>query len=119
MDAVEEEMTQEDCWQVISAFFAEKGLVRQQLDSFDEFVQNTMQELVDEYAELTLQANAQHTGLEGDVTVSNLPAIVQTEHVGSADTRLLLGRFTYRSPCSLKRMARRRFLFRKKRVYAI
>ena len=43
-----EEITQEDCWTVISSFFEEKGLVRQQLDSFDEFVQNTMQELVDE-----------------------------------------------------------------------
>jgi DNA-directed RNA polymerase beta subunit len=42
-----EEITQEDCWTVISSFFEQKGLVRQQLDSFDEFVQNTMQELVD------------------------------------------------------------------------
>ena len=47
-DEEAEEITQEDCWTVISAFFDQKGLVRQQLDSFDEFVQNTMQELVDE-----------------------------------------------------------------------
>ncbi|CAO3695807.1 unnamed protein product [Rhizopus microsporus] len=44
----DEPITQEDCWTVIGSFFEEKGLVRQQLDSFDEFVQNTMQELVDE-----------------------------------------------------------------------
>lgn len=44
----EEEITQEDAWAVISAYFEEKGLVRQQLDSFDEFIQNTMQEIVDE-----------------------------------------------------------------------
>jgi len=43
-----EMVTQEDSWAVISAYFAEKGLVRQQLDSFDEFIQNTMQELVDD-----------------------------------------------------------------------
>ncbi|GAY34500.1 hypothetical protein CUMW_011810 [Citrus unshiu] len=43
----EEEITQEDAWAVISAYFEEKGLVRQQLDSFDEFIQNTMQEIVD------------------------------------------------------------------------
>lgn len=56
---------QEDCWSVISSFFDEKGLVRQQLDSFDEFVQNTMQELVDENSNLVLQ----HVGGDGDVTV--------------------------------------------------
>jgi hypothetical protein len=41
-------VTQEDAWAVISAYFDEKGLVRQQLDSFNEFIQNTMQELVDD-----------------------------------------------------------------------
>ncbi|GJJ09697.1 DNA-dependent RNA polymerase II [Clathrus columnatus] len=63
-----EEITQEDCWTVISAFFAEKGLVRQQLDSFDEFVQNTMQELVDENSHLILDQADQHTGHDTDMT---------------------------------------------------
>jgi len=62
-----EEITQEDCWTVISSFFEQKGLVRQQLDSFDEFVQNTMQELVDENADLILDQSDQHTGHDGDV----------------------------------------------------
>lgn len=73
MDEDEEEedaeFTQEDCWTVITAFFNEKGLVRQQLDSFDEFVQNTMQELVDENAELILDQQDQHTGGDKDATV--------------------------------------------------
>ncbi|KAI0669738.1 DNA-dependent RNA polymerase II second largest subunit [Trametes maxima] len=63
-----EEITQEDCWSVISSFFDQKGLVRQQLDSFDEFVQNTMQELVDENSDLILDQADQHTGHETDVT---------------------------------------------------
>lgn len=63
-----EEITQEDCWTVISSFFEQKGLVRQQLDSFDEFVQNTMQELVDENADLILDQADQHTGHESDTT---------------------------------------------------
>ncbi|CAL1694976.1 unnamed protein product [Somion occarium] len=63
-----EEISQEDCWTVITAFFDAKGLVRQQLDSFDEFVQNTMQELVDENADLILDQADQHTGHESDVT---------------------------------------------------
>ncbi|KAI0697544.1 hypothetical protein BC835DRAFT_1413581 [Cytidiella melzeri] len=32
---------EDDCWAVISGFFAQTGLFRQQLDSVDEFVQNT------------------------------------------------------------------------------
>ncbi|KAK1223157.1 DNA-dependent RNA polymerase II [Marasmius sp. AFHP31] len=48
------EMMQEECWMVISSFFEWKDLVRQQLDSFDEFVQNTMQELVDENSDLIM-----------------------------------------------------------------
>ncbi|EIN13988.1 DNA-dependent RNA polymerase II second largest subunit [Punctularia strigosozonata HHB-11173 SS5] len=67
-DADEEEITQEDCWTVISSFFDQKGLVRQQLDSFDEFVQNTMQELVDENSDLILDQADQHTGSATDMT---------------------------------------------------
>ena len=64
-----EDVNQEDCWQVISSFFKAKGLVRQQLDSFDEFVQNTMQELVDENADLMLDQQDQHTGHHSDAVV--------------------------------------------------
>ncbi|XP_024532582.1 DNA-directed RNA polymerase II subunit RPB2 [Selaginella moellendorffii] len=56
----EEEITQEDAWAVISAYFEEKGLVRQQLDSFDEFIQNTMQEIVDESSEIEIKPESQH-----------------------------------------------------------
>src|SRR6266536_574292 len=50
-------ITAEDCWTVISSFFESKGLVSQQLDSFDEFVMTTMQELVEENSQLTLDQN--------------------------------------------------------------
>ncbi|KAF3794981.1 DNA-directed RNA polymerase II subunit [Nymphaea thermarum] len=59
-DIDEEEITQEDAWAVISAYFEEKGLVRQQLDSFDEFIQNTMQEIVDESADIEVRPESQH-----------------------------------------------------------
>lgn len=55
-----EEITQEDTWAVISSYFEEKGLVRQQLDSFDAFIQNTMQEVVDEAPDLVLTPESQH-----------------------------------------------------------
>jgi DNA-directed RNA polymerase II subunit RPB2 len=44
----EEELTSHDSWTIISSYFEQKGLVRQQLDSYDEFIQNTMQEVVTE-----------------------------------------------------------------------
>lgn len=71
-DGMDETLGQEDCWAIITSFFEEKGLVRQQLDSFDEFIQNTMQEIVDENQNLVLQTTAQHSGQENDVTVSDL-----------------------------------------------
>lgn len=43
---------------MISAYFEAKGLVRQQLDSFDEFIQNTMQEIVDESPDIVLTPEA-------------------------------------------------------------
>ena len=46
-DEADEGITSEDCWTVISSFFDSKGLVSQQLDSFDEFISSTMQELVE------------------------------------------------------------------------
>lgn len=71
-DEEEEEITQEDAWAVISAYFEEKGLVRQQLDSFDEFIQNTMQEIVDESSDIEIRPESQHnpgrSAEIGDVT---------------------------------------------------
>ena len=59
MELVDEEynddITQEDAWAVITSYFEEKGLVRQQLDSFDQFIHNTMQEIVDEYADIEIR----------------------------------------------------------------
>lgn len=53
----EEGITAEDCWTVVSSFFDTKGLVSQQLESFDEFVASTMQELVAENSQLVLDQN--------------------------------------------------------------
>lgn len=56
-DGDEEEISQEDAWAVISAYFEVHGLVRQQIDSFDEFIHNTLQEVVDEFANLEIRPN--------------------------------------------------------------
>ena len=61
--AVKEEdvgMTQEDAWVVIESFFQQNGLVRQQLDSFNEFVESTMLEIVEEEPDIVVEPQAQH-----------------------------------------------------------
>jgi len=51
------DLWQEACWIVISSYFDEKGLVRQQLDSFDEFIQMSVQRIVEESATIELQVS--------------------------------------------------------------
>ncbi|CAM9537504.1 unnamed protein product, partial [Ectocarpus sp. 13 AM-2016] len=60
LDPLEEDISQEDAWVVISAYFSEKGLVRQQLDSFDEFLQSTMHELVSSAGEIKITPELQY-----------------------------------------------------------
>lgn len=49
------DLWQEACWIVISSYFDEKGLVRQQLDSFDEFIQMSVQRIVEDSSIIDLQ----------------------------------------------------------------
>ncbi|KAK9805346.1 hypothetical protein WJX73_004503 [Symbiochloris irregularis] len=66
-EAVDEEIRQDDSWAVISAFFEEKSLVRQQLDSFNEFISSSMQEIVDENADIIVRPRSQHDPGEDEV----------------------------------------------------
>ena len=59
-ELLSEEINQEDAWAVITSYFEEKGLVRQQLDSFNEFAENMMQEIVDECAIIDVKPVDQH-----------------------------------------------------------
>lgn len=55
-----------------SSYFDEKGLVRQQLDSFDEFIQMSVQRIVEDAPPIDLQAEAQHTSGEVEEPVSKM-----------------------------------------------
>ncbi|KAL8228691.1 hypothetical protein R6Q57_013591 [Mikania cordata] len=59
-DDEEEEITQEDAWAVINSYFEENGLVRQQIDSFDKFIEYTIQEIVDESPDIEIRSESQH-----------------------------------------------------------
>lgn len=52
----DEEITQTDAWSVIDAYFEEKGLVRQQIDSFNEFIGISLQEIIDDSGQITIDA---------------------------------------------------------------
>lgn len=51
---------QEDVWEVIGSYFDQKGLVSQQLDSFNRFIKNTMQEIIDDTPEIILKKEVLH-----------------------------------------------------------
>ena len=53
-DLLEAEISQEEVWIVIDEYFRKKGLVAQQLDSFDEFIRVTIQEMIDDSGEVTV-----------------------------------------------------------------
>uniref|UniRef100_A0A251S950 DNA-directed RNA polymerase n=1 Tax=Helianthus annuus TaxID=4232 RepID=A0A251S950_HELAN len=62
-----EDITQDDVWAVISSYFEELGLVRQQIDSFDQFIDNTMQQVVDQSPDIEIRPESQHNpGLQPD-----------------------------------------------------
>lgn len=56
--------TNYECKYFPSSYFDEKGLVRQQLDSFDEFIQMSVQRIVEDAPPIDLQAEAQHASGE-------------------------------------------------------
>ena len=63
-DEITAELWQEACWTVISSYFEEKGLVRQQLDSFDEFIQMCVQRIVEGSAPIELQSEILYNEME-------------------------------------------------------
>ena len=74
-----DEITQEDAWVVIDKYFKEKGLVGQQIDSFDEFVINTIQELIEDTGEITVIPENQYIPGQDSELVSFLISLVLLE----------------------------------------
>jgi DNA-directed RNA polymerase subunit B len=48
-------LTDRDYWKVMEAFFREEGLVRQHLESYNEFVRHTLQKIIDEIGGMTIE----------------------------------------------------------------
>ena len=56
----DEEIVPEDAWIVISQFFELNGMVRQQLDSFNNFMHPTIQSLITDCQEVMVKPESQH-----------------------------------------------------------
>ena len=85
-DDMTPDLWQEACWIVISSYFDEKGLVRQQLDSFDEFIQMSVQRIVEDSPQIELQAEQQHTTGTIETPVSGiLYIIIRDENLSNDD----------------------------------
>lgn len=65
-----DEISQDDLWVVISSFFDEMGLVQQQLSSFNEFIETTLNDVMEEHGNLALDQISQNTGATYDQSVS-------------------------------------------------
>ena len=50
-----QQLRKEDIHDLLKTFFNEKGLVRQHLDSYNEFIDHGLQEVVDEVAEIPIE----------------------------------------------------------------
>lgn len=55
-----EQITEQDSWRVIESFFEENGLVSQQITSFNDFLQNTLQDIVNEVGNIKIFPNKQY-----------------------------------------------------------
>jgi hypothetical protein len=74
-----EEISQDDLWVVISSFFDEMGLVQQQLSSFNEFIETTLNDVMEEHGNLALDQISQNTGATYDQSVSFAPQLATTK----------------------------------------
>ncbi|KAJ1922321.1 DNA-dependent RNA polymerase II [Mycoemilia scoparia] len=52
-----EDITQDQCWTIITRYFNEHGLVYQQLSSYNDFIDRTLQQVIDENKNLVLQTS--------------------------------------------------------------
>lgn len=55
-----EEIQQEDSWALIGTYFRDRGLVNQQLESFNDFIMYKLQEIVDEHPPIIITPQSQY-----------------------------------------------------------
>ena len=103
----------QDYWNVLKTFFTEEGLVKQHLDSYNDFVQNTLQHIIDEIKGIKIEVPGHTYDIKfGTIEVAE-PRVVEVDgtvrSVYPRETRIR--NLTYSAPCiwtssSMKRAVR-------------
>lgn len=91
----------DDRWAIMEAFFKSKGLVRQHLDSYNDFIKTKLQEIIDEQGEIVTQVPGLKIKL-GKIKLKG-PEIRETEASSRSITSMeaRLRNLTYASPMYL------------------
>jgi len=69
----------EDFWELMKAFIAEEGLVKQHLRSYNEFVKTTLQQIIDEIGGITIQTPSQKHEIKFGTIEVREPQIVEVD----------------------------------------
>jgi len=72
-------LTDQDYWEVMKAFFAEEGLVKQHLDSYNDFVQNTLQHIIDEIQGITIEVPSHTYNIRFGAIEVKEPRVVEVD----------------------------------------
>ena len=82
-------LTNEDIILLQDAFFKEKGLVRQHLDSYNEFIEKGLQEVIDEVGEIVIESPENPYAIKfGKIMIlkrSNSTKIITEPYITEAD----------------------------------
>ncbi|MGQ9679950.1 MAG: DNA-directed RNA polymerase subunit B [Candidatus Bathyarchaeia archaeon] len=72
-------LTDEDYWEVLKAFLAEEGLVKQHLDSFNDFVQNYLQQIIDEIGGISIETSTRTYDIKFGTIEIGEPRVVEVD----------------------------------------
>lgn len=95
-------LTIDDRWVIIESFFKSKGLVRQHLDSYNDFVENKLQEIINEIGEIKTEIPGLTIRL-GKITIGK-PRVRETDKADTPITPMeaRLRNLSYSAPMYLQ-----------------
>ncbi len=94
-------LTIDDKWTLVEAYFKANGLVRQHLDSFNDFIRNKLQEIIDEQGEIETEIPGLKVKL-GKIRIGK-PRLMETDRGDREITPMeaRLRNLTYAAPLHL------------------
>ena len=72
-------LSDQDHWDVMKSFFTEEGLVKQHLDSYNDFVNNTLQHIIDEIKGIKIETSEHTYDIKFGTIGLNPPRIVEVD----------------------------------------